>query len=1012
MEVVGPRGRTGPLGGRHRALVAALSLQPGAVVPTWRLVEALWGDRPPRTALRSLHSHVARLRLVLEGCGLDGVLQTREPGYVFHVEPETVDAGRFEREVRSIRSGLASGSLTGTTESFSAALSLWRGPALADAEPKGWTAAEAVRLEGLRSAVLADRCETMLALGRFGEALGEAERLLHEDPLRERLVGLHMIALWGCGRPADALAGYQRLRAALADELGVDPSRELEDLHTSMLRGSTAAAQMRAPGSVIGTSSITVAAAARPVQLPAPVGYFTGRAEQLRALDEVLQHDGAPLVALVCGHGGIGKTSLAIQWAHAAAHRFPDGQLFVDARGHDRTTALTPLEIASVLLRCLGVPDDRVPHGLDERLGLYRSMLAGKRMLIVLDNAGATEQVSPLIPSHAGSLLLVTSRNSLAALVTHVEVRQIVLDALSEGESADLLTKVLGAQRAGREPQAVSRLARLCGRMPLALRIAAAKLATQPGKAIEALADEVSGEDRLAHLSVEGEARTVEAVFVTAYQSLSEPARTLFRRLGRHPGPHVAAPLAAAVCGVSTVDLAPALTELVAAHLIAEPQPGRFRLHDLIRLFARRCYERDEPAPAACEAAERMLDWYLTVAQAAREVLDKSLNRMSATLRHPAPQLPFPAEHEPVLAFLESERDNLVAIVRYAGEHGQQAAACQLTYLLEAFFVARGHWPERIEMCRHAVRAAQELGDPGMEAEMHRALGIAYRASFRLGEAIDSHLRALPLLRELGDERGLAYLYNSIGGANAELRHFAEAVEAYEMSLRLHTRTGNAFGAVTAHRNLGYVHMRTGELERSLAHLGQALDSARAIGYRRLEAGTLASLGTVHRLLEEHDRSIECLHSALAVSRDIGDLRCEMDTLGNLGKTHLAQGKPLPAAEVFGEALALSRRLGHHHAEARTLTHLADAHLLQGDHEVAARHLDASAQLREGVADAYEEAQLQRCLGDLAHATGRAADAMSHWERAIDLFLKAHASAEADRLRDRLTATGLSPAVG
>ncbi|MET7401191.1 BTAD domain-containing putative transcriptional regulator, partial [Dactylosporangium sp. NPDC005572] len=788
-------------------------------------------------------------------------------------------------------------------------------------------------------AALADRCEALLAAGRSAEALTEAERLVAAEPLQERVAGLHMLALARCGRTAEALEAYRRLRAALAEELGVDPSAELSELHTALLRGE------RQQGDLLQLPAVT-----RPAQLPPPVGWFTGRSAELGALD-ALAGTG---VVLVRGHGGIGKTALAVQWAHRVAARYADGQLFVDLRGHDPATALAPAEVAAVLLRCLGVPDDRMPHDLSERVAMYRTLLSGRRMLVVLDDAGRTDQVMPALPGAGASLLLVTSRHQLPALVTHAEVRSVALDVLGPGDAALLLTRVVGADRVAREAAAAERLVSLCGRMPLALRIAAAKLVTEPGRSIAASAGELE-RDRLAHLGVEDDARSVTAVFDSAYRALTPPARRLLRRLSLHPGPHVALALCAAL-GPSD-----GLGELTAAHLVTQPAPGRYRMHDLIRAYGRgRADERER-----ARTAELIMDWYLVCAHAANQVLDSSQDRIAPVLRHPAPPVPFAASRAAALAFLEAELANLPVLVRQAAQGGQEAAACQLTYLLSGFFGARGNWSERVDMCRHAIAAARRLGDRAVEAEMHRALGVAYRATYRLEPALASHLRALALLRELGDARGLAYVYNNIGGANAELRRFPAAIAAYRLSLRLHTCSGNRHGAVAARRNLGYTYIRMDRAERSFEHLEAALAGSRELGYRRLEAGALDSLGEAHLHRAAFDEARDCFHGALRVSRAIGDLRYEMDALVNLGLTALAMGALPEAVERFTAALALSRRLRHRHAEARILNRLGEARLRLGDLAAAGDLLRAGLALRSGVPDAHEEACLRRNLAEL-----------------------------------------------
>ncbi|WP_026185003.1 AfsR/SARP family transcriptional regulator [Salinispora vitiensis] len=1011
VEVIGPRGRTELAGRRHRALVAALALRPGAVLPLWRLVEALWGERPPRTAVRSLHSHVARLRLALDASGLGGILQTREPGYLLAIDATAVDAYRFEQQTRAARDGVAAGMAGWAADVLAQALELWRGEALADADPVGWTAAEAARLADLRLAAQMDRCEVLTCLGRPDEALGDIERLLAADPTRERLVGLRMLALTASGRPTEALNAYQRLRVRLAEELGVDPSPELADLHTALLRGA-APGELRAPGTVLGRNSVAAtgrnpvaARPPRPAQLPAPVGYFTGRGTELGELSSVIEtgHDDVRPVVLISGQGGIGKTSLAVQWAVSVTDRFPDGQLFVNLRGHDRADALAPAEVVAVLLRCLGVPDDRLPTGLAERVALYRTILADQRMLVVLDDVGSTEQVLPVIPGSAASLLVLTSRNSLVALVTHTRVHTILPDLFSQDEATDLMAKMLGAERVGRERDAVAGLTELCGRLPLALRIAAAKLAMRPTEPIAVLVEELSDGDRLAHLSIENGSRDVSVVFASAYRSLSLPAMRLFRLLGLHPGPHLGAPLAAALCGLPADVRRPALAELIAAHLIAEPQPGRYQFHDLVRLFARRCALTDEPARARAEVAEKLLDWYLVGAEAATRVLDSHLDRVTAVLRHPAPELPFPAVREYAIAFLESERENLLPIVRYAEEHDQPAAACQLTYLLTSYFDVRGDWSERVEMCQHGVRAARQLGDPVLEAEMHRVLGVAYRTTHQLDRALDSHNEALALLRPLGDEAGLAYVYNNIGGAFVEMRRFTAAIEAYETALRLHDRCGNQAGAATAQRNLGYVHVRMGRADLSFAPLHAALATSRSVGLHRLEASTLNSLGEAHLQQLRHDPALDCLHEALAVSRKAGDRRYQMVALGDLGRTYLARGDPASAVGHLDRALQMSRRLGHRHIEARTLNQLGEAQLRLANLDEARRCLTASASLRRTVPDRYEQACVHRNLGDLAELTGSRGDAQRHWSTAVRLYREANATEEAEQLAGKLT---------
>lgn len=1013
VEVRGPLGRARLVGARQRSVIALLALHPGVTVPRWRLIDGLWGERPPRTAVKSLHSHVARVRQALEACGLAGVLVTAEPGYRLEVDPDRVDAARFEAMVRRGRDALAGSAAATAAAELRAALACWRAEvALADAEPCGWAAAEVERLAQVRLTACEALWQAELRLGNHAAAVGELERLLVAYPRREKLVELLMLALHRAGRTTDALAAYQRLRVGLAEELGVDPGPQLLALHARILRADPdldaapdtihragQGAMEPATGADPAVEWLPAfSPAAAPAQLPAPVGHFTGRDRPLSTLDRLLAGGTSTRIALITGLAGIGKTSLAVHWAHRVAGEFPDGQLFVDLRGHEPRSALAPERALAHVLRSLGVPSDRVPADLDEQASLYRSLLHGRRVLVLLDNAGSTETVLPLVPAGGGNLLLVTSRSRLPALTTHHEVTVVGLDPLAHPEAVSLLGKVLGSRRLAAEPAATDELVRLCDRMPLALRIAAAKLATQPDQPVRDLVSGLAADDRLEALSVDGGARSVRAVFASSYRALSEPAARVFRRLGTHPGPSFTADLAAAVAGLTPAAAGTVLAELAAHHLVVDAGLSRFRCHDLTARYARGCAEADEPAAVRAEVAQRLVEWYVAVAHAANRVVDPGRDRVTPEPRFPAPPVPFEPEHRAALRYLNGERHNLLPVVRYALELGHHTAVCHLAYLLTGFYDSRGHGEERIEMCRLAVTAADRAGDPALAGLMRSGLGMAYNATRRYQEALAVLGEALPLVRAADDRRGEGHVLNNIAAAHTGLRQFDAAVAAFTQALSVHGASDNRLGVALAHYNLGHVQVRLRRPEVGLAHYREALALAPEIDSPRIEAAILAGLGEAYLLLGDHPRAVAHYQHALDVRRRIGDRRVEPDTLCDLGTAYLRGGDYPPAVAHFQQALAVSAATGDPNAAAVARGKLGLAHLARGDLAAAREELQRALSLRLQVPDPYEQAHLHRGLAELADRAGDLVAGRRHRERAVMLYRAANAPEDADEL--------------
>jgi DNA-binding SARP family transcriptional activator/Tfp pilus assembly protein PilF len=979
IEVVGPHGPATLIGTRQRALLALLALNAGNVVAQTKLVDALWGENPPRTAVRTLQSHVARVRQALDGCGLTDVLLTRGPGYVLAVPSKEVDAHLFEDAVRQAKADLANNAVTDAVTRLSAGLRLWRGEALADAGPESWAVAEIQRLTEVRLDAIEQLWDARIQLGEHTEAVGELERQLVTTPLRERLVGLLMLALYRCGRHSDALDRYERVRTRLADELGVDPGPKLQSLHTAILRRDPSLDPKPSP-----------VQAPVPAQLPPPVGHFAGRSGELASLA-----DPEASIVVVSGPAGIGKTALAVQWAHQVKHRYPDGQLFLDLRGHDPDAALTPADALTHVLRGLGIPPDRIPAGVADQTTLYRSLIHDRRILIILDNGGTADHVLPLVPPTVSSTLVVTSRSQLSALAIDHAVQSAELDVLTVNEARALVERVLSAQRVDREPEAALELVELCGRMPLALRIATAKLAARPRQQIADLVAELS-DDRLDALQVTGDSRSVRTVFASAYHALSEPAARLFRLLGLHPGTSFGTRLAAAVTGLSHGRARRSVDELSAAHLIMETERGQYRFHDLIRLYASECAKADESTADRNTAIHRIIDWYLAIADAANSTLDPTRTRVTATISNPPAELPFPPESDAVLAFLDGERGNVVPVVALASE-GHELTACHMTYLLAGFLDRRGHWTDWVATCRLGVTAANRLGDPEIGGLMRSALGVSCIFTRRFDEALDVLHEALVLTQTSGNVRDEGYVHNNLAVANAGLRRFDEAAESFGRALELHTGSCPAATA-SALNNLGYAHTENGDFAIGIQHLTRALGLARDAEDLTLQAAVLHSLGVASRAKGDHDEALHFLHESLALYQKLGYRRYLPGGMNDIGEALLLRGDHKLALAEFTTALEIGIELGDQHCEAITLGNIARAQLKAGDLPAARHHLTRALDLRTRFPDPYEEAHLYRWMSQLAAASGDHGAATAHRDHAVQLYVKANALAEADDL--------------
>ena len=620
-------------GARRAAVLAALALHDGEIVSTGRLVDVVWDATAPSTALNTLQSHVSYLRGVL---GSKTAILARPPGYVLNLGDEQTDVDLAER---LLRQGTQSADPIDGARHLRAALALWRGRPLQDVAGSAWLESQAARLDLLYVQVRRALLEARLAAGEHAAVVPELERMVADQSLDEHIHAQLMLALYRSGRQADALAAYRRLRRTLADDLGIDPSQVLRDLETAILRQDPA---LDGPGPAVALTSATPVASI-PAQLPSAVPAFAGRGAELASLDAIMSaaaRDGSATVVIsaVSGTAGVGKTALAVHWAHRVAAQFPDGQLYVNLRGFDPAgPPLEPDEAVRGFLDAFGVPVARIPAGLPAQAGLYRSLLAGKRVLVVLDNARDAEQVRPLLPGSPGCLAVVTSRNHLAGLVATEGAHPLRLDLLDAAQARDLLSRRLGEDRVAKEPDAVSDIVAGCAQLPLALTIAAARAATNPSFPLAVFATELREATRALDPFHGGDLATdIRAVFSWSYHCLSPGAARLFRLLGLHCGGDVTVAAAASLAAIPLDGTRALLAELTQTHLLAEHAPGRYSFHDLLRAYATEQAHAQDSPDVRYAAAHRVLDHYLHTAHGAAMLMQPTLNPITLDPPQPA----------------------------------------------------------------------------------------------------------------------------------------------------------------------------------------------------------------------------------------------------------------------------------------------------------------------------------------------------------------------------------------
>lgn len=644
----------------------------------------------------------------------------------------------------------------------------------------------------------------------------------------------------------------------------------------------------------------------RPAQLPGDVFGFAGRGTELDRLDDLLaERATAVVISAISGTAGVGKTALALHWAHRVADRFPDGQLYVNLRGFDLSgQTVDPAAAVRGFLYGLGVSPDRIPANRDAQTALYRSLLASRRMLVVLDNARDTEQVRDLVPGGPGCLAVVTSRNDLVGLIAKEGARPLSLDVLTDADARQLLEHRIGRDRTAVEPGAVDEIITACANLPLALAIVAARAAIRPALPLSVLLSEL---DVLTGDSPDTDVRTV---FSWSYDQLSTGAARLFRLLGVHRGPDISAPAAASLAGIPREDVRPLLVELTRAHLVAEHEPGRYAWHDLLRTYAAELVRTDEERE---EATRRLLDHYVTMAFAVKDLLYPHDDPDARAVR-PGAAPESLIDYQDAMDWCTTEHSVLLAAVDFATETGFDDHVCKLGKWLQPYFDLQAHWHDLAAVQRAALSAAQRLGDRAARARAHQDLAGAYYRLGRFDDAIEHVRQALDLFTELGNRSGAAHVHIWAGEVLSH-RDDRQALDHAQQALDLYRITGNRAGEAIALGNMGWYRCKLGEYQQAIACSEPALELAREIGDRGEEGAAWENLGHAHHHLGNPEYALTCYHHALDLYRQIGDRYYETTALTALGDVLVATGDRDTARDSWQQALAILEELQHADAE-------------------------------------------------------------------------------------------------
>ncbi|MFI5584313.1 AfsR/SARP family transcriptional regulator [Amycolatopsis sp. NPDC051758] len=911
-RVLGPAevtadGRPVPLGGSRPLIVlAGLLLRANRVVPVDELGRWLWTD-DRRRSKGALQTYVLRLRRAL---GDQVVIRTESGGYRIELADDLLDLSRFRALAARGKAAMDRGESRQAAAHFAEALGQWRGPALLNVESDALHRDEAGQLAEERLRVREQWADALLEVGEYGTVVPELGRLIRENPLRERLHEQLMTALYRSGRQAEALDVYRRISDVLAEELGLDPGLSLQRTRQAILTG--AADDVDAPPRYrLGVEPQV------PHQLPADLPAFSGREGDLKALHallpEALDADASTPIASVEGMGGIGKTTLAVHFAHEIADRFPGGQVYLNLRGYGPGEPVEPSAALEAMLTALGVPCDQIPGDLDGRAASWRTHSAGRRLLVLLDNANRTEQVRPLLPG-PGCLVVITSRWQLRALVATHGARRIALEELGEEDAVELLASTIGLERVARDPAATERFVRYCGGLPLAIRILAVRAAQFPDLALDEFVDSLDSDVLGAFDLADGEGTNIRSVLLYSYQALEPSTARLLRLLGLSTGVDFTAPAAAAVAGLDLTTTRPMLETLAAAHLLAQPRPGRYQFHDLIRAYADEAASQLDSASERDAALDRLLSWYLVSAlNASRRMRPERYYRL-LELDNLDGGLEF-SDYHSAFDWFGEESGNLIAAVHLARRRRRDDVCWKLAWLLQSHFVTRSRLDEWRSVFAVALEAAQASGHRPGEAGILSGLGVVNGVARQYDESRRYLEQVLEIQRSLGAREGEARAQYNLAMAAHNLDDYAWAYEHGMQALEIVRELGLGAFEASVLRALGDICTSMGDHEQALRLADAALAVLGPDGEPVDTRFTQHTRGLALVGLGRLDEGIVCIRESVSMFFAMGEQYEAADVLAQLGTIQLRYGDAVGARECLLRSVRLLTELGHPDAD-------------------------------------------------------------------------------------------------
>ena len=984
----------GPISPLRRRILAVLLARANRAVSAELLAEILWREAQPERPDKSLQVHVHRLRQVLDR---PERLARVPGGYLLEVGPDELDAAEFERLHAGARDARLGDALDLAVELFRDALACWKGSPYADIDDGAVVGPEAQSLSEARLIVHEELYEVEFARGRAREIVPELTELVAGFPLREGFTAQLMLALYRSGRQSRALTAYRAARRRLATELGVEPGRELRELYDAMrtedprlfVDGSPRRSPARATAPDRATS-------VRPSQLPPAPGAFVGRGPELAALEAMSMSADSPGIVVIAGMAGIGKTGLALRYAHATADRLGDGQLYLDLRGHAPVPALEPIEALGHLLRGLGGDPARAGGSVEEATAEYRSLVADRKLLVVLDNAASAEQVRPLLPAGPGCLTVITSRDRLTSLVAREGALRIGLDVLPADDGRALLDQLIGSERVAAEPDQAAELIEACAGLPLALRIAAAQLADEPLRTITDYLAELR-EHGLGALGLDDdEPFAVAAAFDVSYERLDHETRRVFRLLGLIPGPDFTVNAAAAIGGLSTVTARQAIRRLAGAHLLDEHASGRFRLHDLIRDYARDRAVSEETERARQDALERLFAWYYGGKRAARAVLVANRRELLApTLPHGVPELALADSHA-ATSWLHAEVDNIAAAVRAAHHHGGALRlwAWHLTIGLAVVMTNRGYVSLVLPLTQTALSAARAADDPVAIAHTLTEHGtVRFLAGLPVPE--ETLAEALRSTEAIGDDGAHAYCLNLAGVIELRNRDLARAEHHLTRALTVYRRAHDVGGQCLTLNNLGAVTYLLGDLPRT-ARTWEEILTLQGDQVTNTTPIALANLIWVRIMLGRPEGVDTLVERAAAAVAQVGDRSKAAQVAHTRAQWHRERGEYDLAVEQAVTAKTIADEMGMPHLQTGPREELGLCHLALGDLEAARAELEGAKEFAEAVGMHDSGSAAARGLARTALAAGDLVVAASFAREAAELASNADRVGEAE----------------